>query len=646
MKVFPNKPDPEPADVKTFIDVTTTHQVDYGGEKGLLGLAFHPKWPATQTIFLSYTKKSGNGEKPFSRITKFTSKDNGVTADNTSGVDVFDKVQQPYSNHNGGFIAFGKDGYLYYALGDGGAGNDPLGSGQDKNSYLGKILRFDIDKVSPYAIPPDNPFASGGGKPEIFAYGLRNPWRFSFDRDTGDLWAGDVGQDAWEEVDKIQLGGNYGWNTCEGTHLRGDATKPCTLAGAISALAEYQHGSLGGSDAIKNQASITGGYVYRGTLNPSFAGAYFYGDFVHGQIWALQQVDGKYVPKLLTDVGGSSLSPSSFGQDLAGEVYVVSYGGGIYQISPKGAVVPDTFPKLLSQTGCVDPQNPKMPAAGLIPYGPVSPLWSDGAEKQRWFALPDGSTIDFKEDGDFDFPKGTVLVKSFYVGSKIVETRLFMRHNENGEWGGYTYEWNDTETDATLLPSSKLRDVGNGQNWYYPSRGECFACHTNAAGRSLGLEIMQLNSDFVYPNNRLSNQLATFEHIGVFTTPLPGAPTSLGALTNPTAEGGDPTMRARSYLHSNCSNCHRPEGGTRSEQDWRYSTALSAGKACNQDPALGDLGITGGKIVFPGDPTKSILSKRMHSLDVNRMPPLGTRVVDAKGSQVIDDWIKSLTSCN
>jgi uncharacterized repeat protein (TIGR03806 family) len=646
VRVFPNKPDPDPSEVTTFADISTSHQVDAGGEKGLLGLAFHPKWPANPSLFLSYTRSSGDPNKPFSRITKFVSTDGGATMPTAGSIEIFDKVQQPFANHNGGSIAFGKDGFLYYGLGDGGSGNDPLGSGQDKNSFLGKVLRIDIDKGSPYAIPPTNPFANGGGKPEIFAYGIRNPWKFTFDRDTDDLWLADVGQNQWEEVDKIQLGGNYGWKNCEGTYQLGSTTTKCTLPGAIDPVVEYKHGTLGGTGQSLNAASITGGYVYRGKALPALVGAYIYGDFAHGQIWSLLQgTDGKYAATLLTGAGTgeTNLSPSAFGQDQDGEVYVVSYGGRILKMVPKGAQPPDTFPKKLSETGCMDPANVKEPASGLIPYGPISPLWSDGAEKRRWIALPDGATIDVRADGDFDFPKGTVLVKSFYLAGKLIETRLFMRHNENGEWAGYTYEWNADETDAILLGSSKLRDLPSGQQWSYPSRGDCMTCHTAGAGRSLGLELAQLNNDFVYPNNRLSNQLATFEKIGLFSAPLPAdKPTSL---RDPQVDG-DLTQRARSYLHTNCSSCHRPQGGTRTEQDMRFTTKVADMKTCNLDPKIDDLGVAAAKLLLPGDPDKSILSLRMHALDVNRMPQIGTRVVDTKGVEVVDSWIKSLTGCN
>jgi len=216
-----------------------------------------------------------------------------------------------------------------------------------------------------------------------------------------------------------------------------------------------------------------------------------------------------------------------------------------------------------------------------------------------------------------------------------------MRHGD-GNWTGYTYEWADDESDATLLSGSKTRDV-DGQTWLFPSRDQCLLCHTAAAGRALGPELAQLDKDFTYAGGRIANQLATWEHIGLFDAALPSPrPSPLPALDS-TASA---ERRARAYLDTNCSICHRPNGTGRGPADFRYTTPLAMLGVCNADPTQGTLGVLNAKLLSPGHPEQSIMSVRMHSTNVNRMPPLATRVVDAAGAQAVDDWITSLTSCN
>jgi uncharacterized repeat protein (TIGR03806 family) len=494
------------------------------------------------------------------------------------------------------------------------------------------MLRIDVDGGDPYGIPADNPFAGGGGAREIFAWGLCNPWRFSFDRNTGALWAGDVGQNQWEEVSIVELGGNYGWSDKEGSHCYD--TTPCTTGPWIDPVTEYDH-SQGNS--------ITGGYVYRGQNIPTLFGSYVYGDYSSGRIWSfrIDPMTGLPVVELLVN---SNLSIVSFAEDHQGELYVLSIDGRMRKLVDGSTASPtETIPRQLSQTGCVDPEDPTKPSPGLIPYKPIAEFWSDGAEKTRYIALPDGEKVDIEDDGDFGFPIGTVLVKHFTLSGRRIETRLFMRHAD-GEWGGYTYRWSENEDEATLLDGSAQAQVGEA-TWNFPSRGECMSCHTLEAGRSLGLEIAQLNSDLDYESTgRRANQLATLDHIGIFSGELAAAPANLDKLTDP-QRGSVLDERARSYLHTNCAGCHRSDRAGRVSMDLRFATELGELSACETDPATGDLGVAGAKLLRPGAPEESLIWLRMNRMDAHRMPPLGGNTIDAEGLGLIEAWILDIAEC-
>ena len=308
---------PDPAAVQEFLDLTDRVS-RRGSEEGLLGLALDPQAP--RSLYLYYS--ASNPRR--SVISRFSLSPDLSSADPNSELVIL-QVPQPYSNHNGGQIAFGPDGYLYIGLGDGGSAGDPQSNGQDTSTLLGSILRINISQATPeqpYAVPPDNPFANGGGRSEIWAYGLRNPWRFSFDHDTGDLWAGDVGQHRWEEIDLIRRGGNYGWNVLEGTHCF-PPDSDCQRNGMTPPVWEY---SLGGEPC-----SVIGGYVYRGSAVQSLTGAYIYGDFCSGNIFALRYANGNVLEhRQLADTG---LNIMSFAQDNNGELYLLSQKSGIYRLS-------------------------------------------------------------------------------------------------------------------------------------------------------------------------------------------------------------------------------------------------------------------------------------------------------------------------
>jgi glucose/arabinose dehydrogenase len=320
VRVFAN--DQNVASASVFLDISNL--VNASGEGGLLGLAFHPNFPVTPEAFVSYTR---SGTPLVSYVSRFFSADSGQTL-NAATEEVIITVDQPATNHNGGNVAFGPDGFLYVGFGDGGGSGDPNGNGQDTRTLMGAIVRLDVEGGSPYGIPAGNPFEANavciGGTgvddcPEIYAWGLRNPWRFSFDTVTSKLWVGDVGQSDWEEIDVITAGGNYGWNVREGAHCFNPSSGCANTF--IEPVSEYDHG-LGGS--------VTGGLVYRGTAIPELAGWYLFGDFTSGRLFGIREDSAVGIePEVLNETG---LQIVSFGQDANGEIYVLNFIGNIHQI--------------------------------------------------------------------------------------------------------------------------------------------------------------------------------------------------------------------------------------------------------------------------------------------------------------------------
>ncbi|MFI5258213.1 MAG: PQQ-dependent sugar dehydrogenase [Candidatus Limnocylindrales bacterium] len=312
----------------TFLDISA--RMSCCGERGLLGLAFHPKYASNGRFFVRYTDPAGD-----IRISEFHVSSNPNVADPGSEKILLTIPHPSYANHNGGRIVFGADGYLYIGTGDGGSGGDPNNHGQSLNTLLGKMLRIDVDGISagkPYAIPPDNPFVGQSGKlPEIFSYGLRNPYSFSFDRLTGDLWIADVGQNLWEEIDRTPAatgggnGANFGWNIMEGNHCYKPSTG-CNDAGLTLPYAEYGHGP---NDS--NGCAIIGGYVYRGATYAQLYGRYFFGDECSGHIWDIPAAGTSLqTPQLLLSSG---LNIDGWGQDVNGELYLVAANGVLYHVT-------------------------------------------------------------------------------------------------------------------------------------------------------------------------------------------------------------------------------------------------------------------------------------------------------------------------
>ena len=513
-------------------------------EEGLLGMAFHPDFKKNKFVFLHY-----NANPPRrSVISRFKMDAAGRKIDPKSEKVILEQ-EQPYGNHKGGMIEFGPDGYLYISFGDGGSANDPHGNGQNRRTLLAKMLRIDVDKGSPYSVPPDNPFLKdAGARPEIWALGLRNIWRFSFDRATGACWGGDIGQDRLEEIDIIKKGGNYGWNVREGK-------QPFGRGGGGGGPFEEPVIDFNRTDA----RSITGGYVYRGRRLPGLTGAYLYADYETGNVWALRWDGAKVTDNKLL---GRGRNVSSFGEDRDGEVYFCSFDGQIYKFVARGGGSGSKFPMRLSDTGLFADVKRLAPHPSLIPYSVNMPLWSDGADKLRWIMLPEMEKIRVKPDGGFEFPTGTIFVKHFELGGRRLETRLLI-HSAGG-WVGYTYVWDDSQEDAYLIDGRIDKPVAVEINrkrvdrvWTFPSRSDCMSCHTEAGGRVLGFKIAQLNRDHDYGGKRSANQLEALSKAGVFEGDLPRDSQAFPAWGDAKA---DVEKSARAYLDANCAMCHQPSG--------------------------------------------------------------------------------------
>jgi glucose/arabinose dehydrogenase len=302
-----------------FLDIHT--RLVSGGEQGLLSVAFHPNYATNGFFYVNYTDLNGD-----TRVERYTASAADSNRADTASHKLILFIPQPYTNHNGGLVMFGPDGMLYIGMGDGGSGGDPENRAQNPDSLLGKLLRIDVDGGDPYAIPTGNPFRNGGGAPEIWAVGLRNPWRFAFDRSVGLLYIGDVGQGAWEEVDvepASQAGLNYGWRIMEGAHCYNSTT--CSLAGLVLPALEYDH---------SNGCSIIGGFVYRGTQAPTLVGQYFYSDYCSGWLRSFSYANGAVAARTSWSLNVTLGNVLSLGEDSAGELYVLTAGGSIYRIAP------------------------------------------------------------------------------------------------------------------------------------------------------------------------------------------------------------------------------------------------------------------------------------------------------------------------
>lgn len=638
IRVFDN----DPTVPSTAVILNLTGAISFGGEEGLLGLAFDPDFVVNRFFYIHY---SAAGPRR-SVIARFTWDPVMDEADLTSEKIIL-QIDQPYSNHNGGMLAFGPDEFLYIGMGDGGSGGDPENNAQNPDNLLGSMLRIDVHPANPndaYDVPMDNPFMSQAGfRPETYAYGLRNPFRFSFDAQTGELWVGDVGQGEREEIDLISAGGNYGWRVFEGSQLFDDSANTLPLSDFTAPVVEYDH---------SQGVAVIGGYVYRSSRIPSLQGRYIYTDWTAGPLWALSLENGVVVANdVIAAIG--TLSPS-FGEGNDGELYLL-VGERIQHLEETSPGTGATQPAaLLSATGIFDSLASLQVVSGFIEYAVNQPFWSDGTVKRRWVAMPDTSEIEFSAVDAWQFPLGTVVVKHFEIAliendpgsQRRLETRLLILTDSG--WQGFTYRWNVQQTDADLLSgreqesiSVQLADGSSREQIYeYPSRTDCLVCHTAVAGRTLGLRTRQLNRDFAYPNTN-DNQLRSWNNIGLFSSDIamPDTYERYAAIADTSVSL---TARVRAYLDINCAYCHQPGGTTPVTIDLRFATTLADTAALDVTPSAGDLGLVDARIIAPGDRLRSVLWQRMQRLDAQRMPPLGSHLPDEQALAAIGAWIDAL----
>jgi uncharacterized repeat protein (TIGR03806 family) len=621
----PRNPDADTADL--FLDIRDRVS-QRGGERGLLGLAFDPDYETSGRFYVNYVN---DGPPRITVIASFQRAGADPVADPGSETRLL-TYEQPFATHNGGWVGFGPDRNLYIASGDGGGLGDPNNNAQRLDTPLGKVLRI----TRSGAIPRGNPFvADSQARGEIWAYGLRNPFRMAFDSVTGELWAADVGQSTWEEVNLIRRGANYGWRVFEGNqdYINPDGLSPDAFTPPVHAYSRDEG------------CSVIGGAVYRGGKIPSLTGRFVYTDHCSGTLWALEAKRAALVAN--TVIGQIPGNPTSIGEDQDGELFVTTLTGEIYRITPTAGTSDPVFPPLLSQTGLFLDTAALQPAPDLIPYEVRLSFWSDRADKRRWFRVPEGSKVRFRPVSAWVMPVGSVTVKHFDIRMadgtpRRLETRVF-QHLAQG-WRGATYRWNAAETDAELVTARTmetlqvLTDEGKQveQVWEYPSPSACLRCHTEAAGGGvLGLTTVQVNRKI--PGTQ-DNQLAAFASAGLFEKPIE-APEQYPALVQPRDESLPLELRARAYLHVNCAQCHRPDGPTGVDMDLRWFTAIGRTRTIGVEPAGTTLDIPGAVRIAPGDPERSLIWQRMRRRDAQAMPPVGSHVVHAGAVKMIGDWI-------
>jgi putative heme-binding domain-containing protein len=675
-KIYSFPPDDAVEKADPFLDVPREvpgckPSKDIKGFDSLYCLVFHPKFVENRYVYIAYVA-SGTAKGPLNnrqRISRFVVSDTDPPrADPASEKIIIEWPTDP-GGHNGCTICFGPDGYLYASVGDGGPASPPdlHKTGQDLSDLLANIIRIDVNNTDGdklYKVPADNPFVKlAGARPEIWAYGLRNPWKMSFDHATGDLWVGDVGWESWEMVYRIRKGGNYGWSIIEGPQ----SVHPNMKRGPTPILPYalcFPH-----TDA----ASITGGYVYHGKRLPELAGAYLCGDWMTCKVWSTRFSPAAEGDRVLEhrEIAQGRMRIVSFGETNEGELYLLGYGetaDGIYQLVPNpDAKKAANFPRKLSETGLLTSTAKRTVAPGVYPYVINAEPWLDHATAERMLALPDDSTIRIFDQPQrivttaywssrLFFPKDAVLAKTISIemergnpaSNRFLETQIL--HFDGLEWFGYTYRWNDAQTDAELVPAAgadmelDIKDTKapggrRKQTWHFSSRAQCLMCHNGWAGSTLAFTAEQLNGD---------DQLEQMQKLKLIARAVPKGGKAEGKIRiavpmcDPHDTGKDVAIRARSYLDVNCAHCHQFGGGGTATIDLKAQTNLNAMKAVGVKPVQGTFNIPDASIITPGDPLRSVLYYRIAKTGPGRMPHIGSEVVDERGVELIHDWIRAL----
>lgn len=620
----------------------------------IYGIEFHPRYASNGYLYLGTNGpvSAQRGDKR-ALVVRYTVPREGGAVDVRSGLNILD---WPSAGHNGTALTFGSDGMLYVTSGDGTGDSDTDLAGQRLDHLLAKVLRIDVDHPDAgraYSVPKDNPFVSREGvRPETWAYGFRNPWRSSWDAKLNRLWVGQNGQDRAEQVYLVERGANYGWSVWEGSQpfYPGRALGPDPVA--LPTLEHLHH----------EARSLTGGMVYEGDVLPELKGAYVYGDYLTGKIWAARH-DGRRVT-WRDKVAESRLGVTDFVTTPSGELWVAHYhageGGGLYRLipNPQAGVTPK-FPKRLSETGLFKTVAGYTLEGAMFSYSVTVPEWADGVLTDRHFGLPaSGGQIGFSAQRGWEFPEGSVVIQSFAVpdetvrgGKRWIETRLLTR--QEGEWDGYSYRWNDAQTDAELVEAEGADGIVAGRGWRFASRAECGFCHSRAANFLLGLQAPQMHRQHDYGDGYVANQLEVLAAIGMFKkagaaaaqTPFVFNPplAKMARLSDPWDEGLDKGERARSLLHARCAHCHVESGGGNSQIDLRLGSSLSGMKLLNAEPLHGHVGLAEDtRLVVPGDASKSILISRVARSSEGRMPPLGSMSPDSRVVRLLVEWIGGL----
>lgn len=617
-------------------------------------LCFHPKFQENGYLYVGANAAWEKDQPKKSRIVRYHLSGNPPEKFDSGTSKTI--IEWESDGHNGAAITFGLDGMIYVTSGDGTSDSDDNVTGQGLDHLLAKVLRIDVDhpdEGKAYSVPGDNPFVGEKGiVPETWAYGLRNPWRITTDPVTGQIWVGNNGQDLWEQAYLLQKGANYGWSVYEGSH----PFYPNRKLGphpVVKPTAEHPH-----SEA----RSLTGGVVYHGKKLPELRGAYIYGDHSTGKIWGIKH-DGEKVT-WHQEIADTPFNITAFAIDADGELLIADHRGqkqgGFYTLVPntEPGYDPDDFPKKLSESGLFRAVNGHAMQAGSVPYSVNSPLWSDGAFKARFIALPPGEEgsppkIEYREKWGWNFPEKTVLIKSFGLEMKEgdassrrwIETRFLTK--QEGEWVGYSYAWNADQTDGVLVEKTgrdrefSIQSVDGAtrkQVWRYPSRTECMVCHSRAANFVLGLSTAQMNKIHDYGGVK-KNQLDVLETLGVLKVKRNK---ELPSLANPYDESADLTARARSYLHVNCAACHIKAGGGNAQMELDITADEKKLNVFGVKPLHHQFNIEDARLIAPGEPDRSVLLHRMQIRGRGQMPQLATSRVDEQAALLLRRWILSL----